>query len=732
MRHSAKKSAKLVSRDTEEFPPSPPMAAREQVQAIAGQELVRFKAINGSSVHEFVGHLDDVHERLAQLGETGHNVYMFAQDVPLAGAASATDTDVEKIRVLFADGDNTKMPAEWHLSPTFILTHPDTGRWWAFWNVEDCPLDRFKETQQRIAATYKTDASVCNTSRVVRLAGYPRWKKGKRFAPYNFEQLSGARSMFQHHDHELGAQLPAAKERKRRDRSEPDDPVLDVTVDDPSNIEHFRNWCAGKSVHTFATPHGEVAAPCIEGQGGNNMLAATGAMAHDYGLSEDVAFGIALEHHNPRCEPPWDDDDYERHFRSGYRSASGRLGCRAPKHDYSVYFKPYVVAKDGEKVADPPHPQCEQRLLPILSGADMRHVRPVRWWIDDMVRDGPGLFWGPPKVGKTSLLASTAVAVMHGRNAWGAKTYNPDNMRALYLATEDMDGAQRAIYAACLKLGVPIEECRIDVVDLTQVHVPQLSNADHMKIVRDTMLAHNQKLLIVDVLAFAMAGQRLTESEVITEAFRHVAPLFNEHGISTWLSGHSVKNGLQFFGSVTLLGSVYFDWHVDKSGDHIIAKNENMRGAPSFAGVPRFAMELIELPESTDHRGKPATVMFPAFVDYSKKVLFEDRTKSADGDLFAMQQKTAIEILEDPVTTFPINNRDLARAVINRLSDSLRQDDPLQFEKQTEALGKRLTRVTRDTELWRYRNEDDLNGNGYALSFICPGRPRRTPKPKRA
>ncbi len=546
--------------------------------------------------------------------------------------------------------------------------------------------------------------------------------EGKR---YTVENLSPPVALPEHIESML-------REGKRRDRGQPDDPVPGVTVDDLYNVQYFADWCAGKPVRTIATPGGEVAEPCIEGQGGNNRLAATGAVAHDYGLSEDVGYVTALEHHNPRCEPPWDDDEYECHFRSGYKSASSPLGHRAPNRDHSIHFKPYIVAKDGERVADLPEPKPEdQRLLPLLSGAAIGKVRPVQWWIDDMVRDGPGLFWGPPKVGKTSLLASTAVAVMHGYEAWGAKTYNPDNSRALYLATEDMEGAQRAVYAACLKLGVPIEECRVDVVDLTRVNVPQLSNADHMKTVRNTMLAHKQKLLIVDVLAFAMAGQRMTESDVITEAFQHVSPLFDQDGISSWLCGHSVKSGEHFFGSVTLLGSVHFDWNIDKSGDHIIAKNENMRGAASFGDVPRFFMEQIELPDSTDHRGKPATVMFPAFVDHSKKALFENQAKEAERQLFGVQQQTALEFLEDNTTKLPISKLDLARAVINRLDEDLRKEEPAQFEKQAEALGKRFMRVSQTSELWRYRNEDDLNKNGYALSFICPSRPRRAPKERK-
>jgi hypothetical protein len=122
-------------------------------------------------------------------------------------------------------------------------------------------------------------------------------------------------------------------ETKRRDRSKPDEPAHLVVVDHPRNIQAYADWCAGNPVETLATPHGEVAEPCIEGKRGNNMLAATGAMGHDYGLSAHVALEVAFEHHNPRCEPPWDDEPYETHFLSGYRSASGRLGWRAPYID---------------------------------------------------------------------------------------------------------------------------------------------------------------------------------------------------------------------------------------------------------------------------------------------------------------------------------------------------------------------------------------------------------------
>jgi hypothetical protein len=153
--------------------------------------------------------------------------------------------------------------------------------------------------------------------------------------------------------------------RTKRDRCEPDDPVAGVTVDDPRNIQYYADWCAGKSVVTIATMTGGVAKPSVEGQGGNNTLAATGAMAHDYGLSADVGHEIAFENHNPRCEPPWDDDDYERHFYSGYNSASSLLGHRAPNRSHSHLFTPRLATRDGERIVELP----QSNLLAAMQAA---------------------------------------------------------------------------------------------------------------------------------------------------------------------------------------------------------------------------------------------------------------------------------------------------------------------------------------------------------------------------
>jgi hypothetical protein len=134
---------------------------------------------------ELQGTLAELRERLETLTAAGYNGYLIPQPHRPPSGTQIADADVTGINCLFTDGDETDLPAEWHLPPSFILIHPTTGRWWAFWlvNKETFPLADFDPMQKRITANYGSDPRVCNPGRIVRLAGFDRWKKGENFAP---------------------------------------------------------------------------------------------------------------------------------------------------------------------------------------------------------------------------------------------------------------------------------------------------------------------------------------------------------------------------------------------------------------------------------------------------------------------------------------------------------------------------------------------------------------------
>ncbi len=171
--------------------PAPDEAARDQIALIAGsaETPIRIRAIHWDrseegrrkhASHEYEGALASIAERTRKLNLDGYNIYMVAQATrPLPADGHFTrDTDIIGVRCLYADGDNSEVPFEWHVEPTFILVHPKTARWWAYWSVTNFPLDQLRDMVKRIAIHYDGDISICNPARIVRLAGYDRWKDG--------------------------------------------------------------------------------------------------------------------------------------------------------------------------------------------------------------------------------------------------------------------------------------------------------------------------------------------------------------------------------------------------------------------------------------------------------------------------------------------------------------------------------------------------------------------------
>jgi hypothetical protein len=168
-----------------------------------------------------------------------------------------------------------------------------------------------------------------------------------------------------------------------------------VNLDDPTNIERFVTWLQRE------------ARPSIEGQGGNNMLAATGAAGSSYALSWEMTLECLQEHFNPRCEPPWDDADLEKHGGSGYRSASSSFGNMATR-DPHLMFAPVRGS-----------PSIFQTMADIVRAA------PPREWATGTDADGwvplggVTLVLGPEGTGKSLLAQQWSQAQARGDDLFG-------------------------------------------------------------------------------------------------------------------------------------------------------------------------------------------------------------------------------------------------------------------------------------------------------------------------
>ena len=520
-------------------------------------------------------------------------------------------------------------------------------------------------------------------------------------------------------------------ERNTRDRSKPDEPVQGVTVDDPHNVSCFTDWCAGTSRRTIATPTGWVAEPCLEGQGGNNRLTATGAMAHDYGLSPDRALEIALVHFNPRCEPPWDDNEFEKTFLSGYRSATGKLGSHAPACDHSYLFTPVLATLDGKNVNDnvslvsPPEATSgrPKGTLTFYYLDALDSIPEPTWIIDGILPEGGYTL----AYGKRSTMKSFAALDMGLSLATGAAYHGRavKQGRIVYFAGEGFQGTNnrikawfkmhkqnRANYARDFVL-VPFTS-KWDTAagrDLVRQHLSAIAKDGPISIV------------IIDTARRAMSGDENAPTSV-GQFLDGVNAICREFSCGSLIVHHAGKD--QGKGA---RGGSNFEDDADAvlrftkgTGGMVHMKCTKQKDSESDWTM-KFRAESITLGSKPD--GKPITSL--ALVLDGESMAEDGEATPAKGDVYEIQDAMAVRILdamEDPSA----DRGKLSIAVMGEMSPEMRETDPNAFNKCLRAYKMHLTRLSPKSPLWQYVHEK--NAKGQALTFRNPEhKGRRASKP---
>ncbi|MXX90517.1 MAG: AAA family ATPase [Boseongicola sp. SB0665_bin_10] len=185
----------------------------------------------------------------------------------------------------------------------------------------------------------------------------------------------------------------AGKARERDPKAE----VWLIEQDLPEHDADYSEWLKGKAE----------TGTC--GVDGNHTLAKTGAMGHSFGLSEELTVERMLEHWNPRCEPPWSEEELRRHAGSGWRSATS-----PPGNLTKAYKKAERAAFFSEVKGDQAGKSAEVAPLPLETW-DRTEPPPRKWLVEDWIPAGRlGSLYGKGGLGKSLLALQIAAAVMHG------------------------------------------------------------------------------------------------------------------------------------------------------------------------------------------------------------------------------------------------------------------------------------------------------------------------------
>jgi hypothetical protein len=184
-----------------------------------------------------------------------------------------------------------------------------------------------------------------------------------------------------------------------------------------------------------ATNYAREVEPSIEGQGGDNHLIQVVYKMRDLGVDEDTCCQLLSEHFNPRCEPPWDEDELEKKVGNGYLYAKLRPGNNAPEvrfPDVDLLDDPAInreieAAKGQEMVPARPEIISAKQLLE-------KHIAEIVYVVPTLVPAGLIVLAGKPKIGKSWFALQLCLSVARATEFLGLKTVS---RRVLYLALED-------------------------------------------------------------------------------------------------------------------------------------------------------------------------------------------------------------------------------------------------------------------------------------------------------
>lgn len=237
--------------------------------------------------------------------------------------------NINNLRVLFADFDGQTEP-NWILPPHFTQSRDETHGH-AFWLIDagDLSHDEWSILQKQIALYYGTDEQVTDPCRVARLAGTlhlknPSSPQTYRITSNNTASLPKYNVQFFRDAHALPADKDAVLHAWAEKRA-----GINVGVgyeDNPIETAKFISFVSN------------AAYPAVIGSGTHELFRVA-CYGHDHGISLENAKQLLWQHYNPRCLPPWSDD--ERHHFDGvvyraYHYATSAAGCKTAKAGFQA------------------------------------------------------------------------------------------------------------------------------------------------------------------------------------------------------------------------------------------------------------------------------------------------------------------------------------------------------------------------------------------------------------
>ncbi|MDT7044307.1 primase-helicase family protein [Candidatus Nitronereus thalassa] len=271
----------------------------------------------------FHGTLEEVKDKLIQAQRNGCGIFITVNRTDGKGRRK---TNVLKATAVFVDADGIPLPEQWPIPP-HVIVQRSSDRWHAYWLIQPTDdLAAWTMTQKRLANFLKTDPSISDPPRVMRVPGFFHLKgepllvkliqcptaddvRNGKVQRFTLEELETA------YPGEVKLSTKASKEPSTVDTDQTPLVEWDLKV----NIEHAIAYLRHE------------APMAIEHQHGDDQTVQVAAHLKDIGISQDKSFELMKEHWNPHCRPPWSDEELKEKVANAFTYMhNNQPGCESP------------------------------------------------------------------------------------------------------------------------------------------------------------------------------------------------------------------------------------------------------------------------------------------------------------------------------------------------------------------------------------------------------------------
>lgn len=192
-----------------------------------------------------------------------------------------------------------------------------------------------------------------------------------------------------------------------------------MSNDNPDDITRAKQWLLTEAQHA------------IQGAGGDNMTFATAAKLREFGVSEQTALDLMLDHWNDDCSPPWEPEDLQRKVENAYKFAAKPQGSASAHAEFGLVAP---VSATNQLVSP---------LQPFL----IDKLPPRQWVFGRMaLAKKVTLLVAPPGVGKSTFTLLMALSKATGRNLLGIQPHGRGAV-AMHNNEDDLEEQQRRLGA---------------------------------------------------------------------------------------------------------------------------------------------------------------------------------------------------------------------------------------------------------------------------------------------